>query len=226
MSTLTMSAPTIQNPAADRLRRTSTGIALVLAPLLLIAGNLLTTAGDSASPAWITKVATSAGGEQISIICFLLGFTAFIPAAFGLLGMVGRRGSLLGTLGAWLAAIGLMAFAGLETSGVANIGVARSLPTAQAVRVITAMENVGAAGVIFLLGLGLPVGLILVACAVRRARLVPLWMPIIAALGLLVVMFLESTIGGIVGDLLMLASFGYVGVRLLAGAGIRDAVAA
>jgi hypothetical protein len=215
VSTLTMLAPTIPNPADDRLRRTATGWALIGAPLLLLFGNVLSTPGDSESPARMVKLASAAGAEQVSIVLFLLGFTLFIPATFGLVAMIGRRGGTLATIGAWLAAIGLMAYAGLEATGVANIGLARSVPAPEAGHLVTAMSHVGDASVIFGLGLGLPVGLVLVMCAARRARLAPLWVPIVAALAFLVVMFAEGTLGGVVGDLLMLASLGYLGARLL-----------
>ena len=169
------------------------------------------------SAAFLAKVAASSGHEQASIVCFLLGFALLIPGAYGLLDTIRGRGETIATIGALLTTIGAAAFAGLECSGIANIGVARSVPAAQAARIVTEMGNVGAAGAVFLLGLALPVGMILVTIGIRRARRAPLWVPIVTALGFLIVMFVESTLGGVAGDVLMLAALGYLGVRRLDG---------
>ncbi|HEY1485261.1 MAG TPA: hypothetical protein VGF84_04090 [Micromonosporaceae bacterium] len=216
MSTLTASADV--DVTDDRRTRTAaTGLALILGPLLLIVGNLLSTPGDSSTASFMTRIAGSSGAEQISIILFIGGFTMFLPAAFGIVALLPRRGSVLGLIGAWLTAIGAMAYAGLETTGVANIGLARALPATQAAHLVDVMGNVGAAGVIFLLGLGLPIGMILVTCAARRGRLTPTWVPIVTALGFIAVIVVETTIGGIAGDVLMLAGLGYLGLGLLKG---------
>jgi hypothetical protein len=216
MSALTVPPATVTG-RVSRSRTTVTGLSLIAAPVLLIAGNLLSTSGDSNSPAFLAKVAASSGHEQASIVCFLLGFALLIPGAYGLLDTIRGRGETIATIGALLTTIGAAAFAGLECSGIANIGVARSVPAAQAARIVTEMGNVGAAGAVFLLGLALPVGMILVTIGIRRARRAPLWVPIVTALGFLIVMFVESTLGGVAGDVLMLAALGYLGVRRLDG---------
>ncbi len=208
-------ADTDQHPITIGLRTTGTGVALIGGPLLLVAGNLLGTPGDSDSAPYLTQLATSAGAEQVSVLCFLLGFTLFVPGVFGLLPFITRRGATLATIGAWLAAVGVMAYAGLTTTGIANIGLAQSLPVPQAAHVVDQLQSLTAAGVVFALGLGLPVGVVVMAIALRRAGRTPLWVPIVTAVGFLVVMAVESTLGGIVGDLLLLASLGYVGLRLL-----------
>ena len=198
-------------------RPTGTAVALVLAPSLLLAGNLLSSATDEGESAeGLARLAASSGAEQASIICFLLGFTLLLPGVFGLRGMINTRGRTLATVGGWLTAIGAMAFAGLVTSGVATIGMATSMPSDEALRVLTAIGEVPAATVVLLLSLGLPIGVILAAVASRRARLAPMWVPIVVAAGFVVVMVVENTVGGVAGDLLMLAGLGYLGAALLA----------
>jgi hypothetical protein len=218
MSTLTAQGPATRQLAVDRGQAVTTGAALISGPLLLIVGNLLSTPGDTASTKYLTALAGSSSREQLSIICFLLGFTMFIPAAFGLRAMLPGRGRVLGAVGAWLVAFGAMAYAGLVCSGIANIGLAQSLPADQAAHVVSQIESVGAAGVVFLLGLGLPIGAILSISALRRARMTALWVPIVVALGFIVVMLVESTAGGMAADALMLAGLGYIGTRLITGA--------
>jgi hypothetical protein len=213
VSTLTV-PDTRADAASARQRTTITRFSLIAAPILLIAGNLLTTPGDSDSPAFLARIAVSSGREQASIICFLFGFTLLVPAAYGLLPYTGKRGSTLASLGTLLTTVGAMAYAGLECSGIANIGVARSMPAVSAAHIVSNMESVGAAAVIFGLGLALPIGMILVATGLRRARLMPLWVPIATAVGFLIVMFVETTIGGLTGDIVLLAALGYVAVRL------------
>jgi hypothetical protein len=83
---------------------------------------------------------------------------------------------------------------------------------------VAGAESVGAARVVFLLGLGLQIGAILAISALRRARMTALWVPIVVTLGFIVVMLVESTAGGVAGDALMLAGLGYVGTRLITGA--------
>jgi len=216
MTQTTLPAPINRDTYTTRFRRTAAGLCLIIGPLLLAAANLLSTQSDTNPEADLTTLATNGGREQISIMLFLLGFTLIVPGAFGMLALIRDRGKLLGNVGITLAVPGLMAFAGLVTNGVANIGIARAVPPAQGLTIIKSMENTGAANVIVLLGLlALPLGIIMLTFGVWRARVAPIWAPLLVVAAFAAVVVGEGMIGGIVGDLLMFIGLGAVGLRMI-----------
>jgi hypothetical protein len=99
---------------------------------------------------------------------------------------------------------------------VANIGIARAVSPEQGLAIMSSIEDSGAAAVITALGLlALPLGLILLAFAVWRAGAVAIWVPLVVLAAFAVVTVAEGMLGGVVGDALMFAGLGSVGLRLL-----------
>ena len=180
------------------------GAALLAAQLLLVVGNLVGVDGDGAD--MMARLAADATGEQLSIVAFLAAFTLLIGGVVGLVGLVpAGRGRGLAVTGAGLFVAGAMGFAGLTTSGVFNIGLARSVPPDQAVAIADSAGSTGAGAVVVGLGLlALPLGLILTAFGVWRAGVTPLWAPIVVLVAFVVLTVAEGRIGGIAGDALLL----------------------
>ncbi len=200
-------------------RRTAAGLGLIVGPLLLVAANVASTQADSDTAAGLTTLAHHGGREQLSIVLFLLGFTLIIPGAFGMLSLIRNRGRIVGNIGICLAIPGLMAFAGLVSSGIANVGIARAVPPSQGLIIMKSVEAGGGAAALGVIGLlALPLGLILLSFGVWRARRVPIWSPLLVLVGFVAVTVGEGLIGGVVGDLLMLAGLGWAGLAILRSA--------
>jgi hypothetical protein len=206
----TMTAPTTRTT-----RHRLAAAALIAGPLLLVAGNVLSQDGDTEDPTYVARLAGHAGAEQGSILLFILGFALLLGGGVAMAHAVTGRGARLAGIGLPLALIGTIGFACLSSSGLFNITAAQSLPAAQASSIMDKVGNLPAAAVLVAVGLlALPIGFILLTLSQWRAGLAPVWVPIAVFLGFAVVTVLEGQLGGITGDLFMLAGFGYAGLRL------------
>lgn len=185
--------------------------ALVGGPLALVAGNLLATGGGGDDARSVAILVHHGAREQASILAFLLGFTLLAAGTAGMVGAVRSRGAGLALAGGALALPGLTAIIALVAGGLYDIGAARTVPAADVVRITTAAGSTGGASVLFVLSaLALPIGMTLVAAALWRAGIVRPWVPAVVFAAFAVLTLVESTVGGIAGDLLLLVGLGWI----------------
>jgi hypothetical protein len=183
-------------------RRVALAATMIVSPLLIIMGHLLTVPGDEATDAYVADI-TAAGGRYVpSTVMIAFGVLLLPLACIGLMRFAPRRGGTLVTIGTVLttiAAVGLGA-------GNAMFGmVLGSLLPAHpdlAKSVIDAAGNAPAANWGWQLAPLLPAGLVLIAIGLILARELPLWMPIVLGIGAL--LFFVSGAGGLFTFLLLL----------------------
>jgi hypothetical protein len=203
---------------ASNFRRTAAGLSLTLGPLLIALGQLLQPGQDVDGAPYLDAVARDAEAMQLSIILSYLGF---VLLAFGIIGavhVIRGRGVVLAHLAGGLAVVGLISITALIWTGLYDISIAENAPRPIGLRVYEAPEDYFAAIVLLALALlGTAIGLILVAVALWRGGLAPIWVwpVVIVAFLFIFIEPLGSKASSLIGDLLLLAAFGFVGLKLL-----------
>jgi hypothetical protein len=208
----------------ERFRQRVAGVCLVLAPLAFAAAELLApeVTGSSASATYDAFAADRTGSVWATMFG-LLSTILFLPALFGLLTPVVRRGSRWGHAALAATIYGLvMAHAALGGVNLAfwamsDPSLDRSAMLAL-LRVIMGSPAVGAPLLIghYIFGLGI----VALGVAVIRSRLFPRWTGYAVIASLLVDMVLGTLpvpgeIADVLSDGLLIAGMGAIGLRML-----------
>lgn len=97
---------------ATRFRRTTAGLCLMLAPLFLLASDLLQTRDPSKSiEELLDAVAANQLSKDIAFAFAIYGFALMVPAVIGMIHLLRDRSVALGHIGGTFAIIGLISFA-------------------------------------------------------------------------------------------------------------------
>jgi hypothetical protein len=168
---------------ATELRRAGAAACLLAAPLLMLAGDVLRVAGG-AHLAWL--------------VMFKLAFALFVGAALAVAHLTSERADRTGLVGAALAVVGCLAGSGIVTANAVLAPIETAGLDAAATQAIEAAFKASSAGGYVVLyplpGLAFPVGFLVLACALLRARVVS---PVAAAaLALGALLFPVGRIGG------------------------------
>ena len=175
-----MTSPsTSATTSTDRARTWLLAGAMVVAPVLLLAGSLLEVdTGDTSGTAEIAAVAADRDQFFVSGLLLALGLAALSACAIGLMRLTRDRGGVLGTVGGCLLFVGGAAAGGaiFMYSGVMWTAADPDLDrTAMGAFAETAGEGVQL-GLPFMVGfLGIALGMALLGIALWRARTVPRW---------------------------------------------------
>lgn len=209
--------PKLSDPS--NFRRTVAGLCLVLGPVLLLVNSFITTLGGDDTAEYLAEVATRRGAEEVSAVLGILGFALLIPGVIGALHLLRRRGVVLGHVGGALTVVGLASFCALISSSFYDVAAtAPGVDTQAFVQISEELEDRAGAIVIVAFALiGTLVGFILLGIAFLRARTVPVWVGPLLILGVIVVGPLsgDSRAVSIIGNALLLAAWGTVGLKLL-----------
>lgn len=200
----------------DTFRRRVTGLCLIGFPITHVATNLVlatsTTSADD--PASILAEAESSAGALLAAKLLLLLSTAlFLPASFGLLHVLRRRGAALGHVGVAFGVLGALGHAML----VLHTLVVRSMPGGDSAEMRALLERINEGAtfkVAFPLLISFGLAILLLGIALRRAGVLPWW-----GLAAVVTAFLLISVPHLwveaAQNTLVTIAFGYVGLRLL-----------
>jgi hypothetical protein len=112
-----------------------------------------------------------------------VGYMALVPAFFGVYWLCREHGGKLRAVGGVLAVFGAIGLPGLLAVDFYGIALYENLSIAQAVKVEEAVADMPASGILAMSAvLPMMVGGVLLFVAAYRARVLPLWMPIVLAL--------------------------------------------
>ena len=146
---------------AIELRRAGAAACLLGAPLLMLAGDALRV--------W-------AGAQHAWLVMFKLSFPLFVGAALAVVRLTSERADRAGLVGAALAVVGCLAGSGIVTANAVLAPVETAGLDATATQAIeAAMRASGVGGYVLLYplpGLAFPVGFLVLAYALMRARVV------------------------------------------------------
>ena len=190
---------------AGRILTRAAGFCSVLAPLPLLAGDIMLITGGLGF-GWT--------------IALWVSFVLFVPAIFGTTYLAVSRGSRLALVGGASAYFGAMAGASMQVlfrvwAVLTEAGSPQAVETLRGSMKLVATTQ--------MIGLFFPTGLIILAISLYRARVLGGAVAIALAAG--AVLFPLGRVAGLLvgfigGDLLLITAFGVIGLRLLAeGAG-------
>jgi hypothetical protein len=193
-------------------RRPLTAAALLCGSLLLVTSAALARPSGAQDAASVLDAARDQGGTFLAqALLEAGGFLLLFAGAVGATHVLRRRGVVLGNLACVLCFAGLAGFLLVGAMSLTVYALAAGDDQAAMVSAADVVHASPAAILAFpLMLLGL-VGLILLALGLRRARLVPVWVPVVAIAGVVL-----DFVGGashaalLASDALGLVSFGWI----------------
>jgi hypothetical protein len=208
------------------LRRNVAGFALAAAALFKLASVLLWPRQGSTTVELHSAAAHPAAWTAASFLW--LAFVACMGAGtLGMAAMVPRgRGAALVQGGAAVVLLSMLAWGAMGVLAVQEVVLAQRPDRAATIALVTDMKHSGAMFAYVLLVMLGQLSLVAVFAGLRRARQVPVWVPL-AMVGAIVLDFAgDTTILGVLESALLFAAFGTVGLRVLGGRATTGAPAA
>jgi hypothetical protein len=196
------------------LRRTS----LVLAPLLHLSAGLAAASLATGATAEVATIGRAPGRFYLFTLLLLLGTALFVPAVIELMHRCRDRAPFPATVGAGLMQIGVIA--GIADAGTGLVYWQLASHDANAAQVagqLHRFENAPGATVIFMIGgLSLMAGSILLAVALTRAHVVPIWAAACLPVGLIASVVANASGSRpmlVAASLILLAGLGRIAAR-------------
>lgn len=202
---------------ANNFRRTAAGLCLIAGPLVAWIGGLVPQWEESeTTAAYLQTLAESPGRAQVSAILLYFGFLLTAVGIFGMIHLLRRRALVLGHVGAILAVWGWVTLPGLLVTDFYDMSLAEYGNRQDAIAISErAGSYVGGAilGIPVLLGM---VGLMLLGVALWRAKLVPVWVPVLL-LANVVQNFVAppGTVSWAISIAPFVVALGYIGLKIL-----------
>jgi uncharacterized protein DUF4386 len=211
---------TLSDPA--RFNRTVLGGSMIGAALTMLGASLFWPAIKSDESAQIAAIAQHPARYYLCTILILASSMLLVPAIIGLMRLSAERSPRLTNIGGTLAVLGSLIAVGDSTSQLVIWQMAaRGADRAQMAALLHRFDNVAGAALVFTVGgLSVMIGMVLLSIALYRSRTVPAWaaagLPVGTVLN--VVGFTSGSVGIlIVSSVVLLASLGWIGLRVLRG---------
>lgn len=202
---------------ANDFRRTGAGLCLIVGPLLMIVGGLVASWENSeTTAAWFEALAAAPGRAQLGTILLYFAFLLVAVGVFGMVHLLRRRSVVLGHVGGLLAGWGWITVTGLLVVDFYDLALAQAPDRREAIATAERAEGYAGAAVIGIPGLLAIIGIVLLAVALWRAQVVPVWVPVLV-LASIVASFI-APIGVVAWALTnapLAAALGYVGLKIL-----------
>lgn len=164
---------------ASHFRRLVAGSCLIIAPVVLLVGALIHPQGKEAAAAHLVVVAENPDRYSLAHALLLLGLALFLPVVLALMHLLRERGTTFGHLGAGLAMLGLFgatAVVAVDGVAVSQMGQPGGNIQEMAALLDRIKESPGLRGVAIVAGVGLMLGMVLLAYGLLRTRAVQPWM--------------------------------------------------
>jgi hypothetical protein len=198
--------------------RTLAAISLFVTPILLLLGTLVSpdTSDDAAKA--LADIADHKAGYVIGGILFLIAPLVFIPGMLGTMRLMRRRRVTMGQVGAALILLGALitvsfyGFGAMEYVAATDSGLDR----AQMANLVDSAED-SALNIPIFIGftLGLILGSILLAIALWRSRVVPVWAAAALVISTVLGFFAESLVLGVLSFVFLFAALAPIGRKIL-----------
>ena len=164
---------------ASRFRRVVAGSCLIIAPVVLLVGALVHPQGKEAAAAHLAVVAENPGRYYWAHAILLAGLALFLPVVLGLMHLLRNRGTTFGHVGGGMAMIGLFgatAVVAVDGIAVSQMGQPQASIEEMAALLDRIKESPGSRGIAVVAGVGLMLGIVLLAYGLWRTRAVQPWM--------------------------------------------------
>jgi hypothetical protein len=163
-----------------------TAISWLVAGVITLAGMLVTPWESSTETAdYLTTIGSNATQGQVAAVLLHFGYMALVPAFFGVYWLCREHGGKLRAVGGALAVFGAIGLPGLLSVDFYGIALYDTLSLKDAVKVEEAVGELPGSAILAMSAvLPMMVGGVLLFVAAYRARVLPLWMPIVLALSM------------------------------------------
>lgn len=199
------------------------GLCLLIGPALILAATITDpSAGEGGEKrAYLAALADDPDKAQLSTALWIYGFALTAIGVIGVVHVIRGRGVTLANIGGAFALFGMIMFVALVTLTIAEINQAEHLGVETAERLGNDFEDYWATYVVLVPALlGTLIGFILLAAAIIRSGIAHVAAAVLIIVGILMVPASEESQAlGILANLLLLAGWGLVGLRLL---GMKD----
>ena len=192
-----------------RLSRTLAAVGLIAGPVLLLLSTLADPAWSDDSAEYLAEVADDKGLYILAGVLGSLGSLVLIPGMLGVARLFRERRVTLGQIGATLVTIGLIGLTAILAFNGFDIALADLDDRAAAVAVYDDIDENAAVVVYFvtIFFIGLILGSILLAIALFRRRIVPIWSPILLIVSALIGFIgPEEQVGSILSSVVLVAA--------------------
>jgi hypothetical protein len=205
---------------AHHFRKMVAGICMVLAPLVLLVGEIVHPEADTDEAAQLAIVADNLDQWYLAHLLMLVAIALAVPAILGLMHMLREREVAWGHMGGGLAILGLLAFTGIVMAdGFVQWQAAAEGDQAQMAALFDRLnETAGVVIPFVVVAFGFMLGLACLAVGLYRARAVQSWMSaflVIAAVLFTIAFVAASTFLGIIGAAFFFVGLGSIGRMVL-----------
>jgi hypothetical protein len=202
---------------ANNFRRTAVGLCLIAGPLLTLINGLVDPYGEKPTTAAnLQAYAENPTRAQISALLLYFGYLLIAVGVFGIIHLLRHRAVVFGHVAGVLAVWGWLTFPGLLISVYYDLSLAQWRNRQAAITIFDRADGyIGSAimGIPVLLGV---LGVVLLGVALWRARVAPLWVPVVLLLGLAILLFGPyGLVGWTIGNALWLVALGFLGLKIL-----------
>ncbi|MEX0791009.1 MAG: DUF4386 family protein [Actinomycetota bacterium] len=199
-----------------RFSRNLAATGLFLGPLLFFLSSLVDPAWADDPAAYFDAVAASSGRYLLAGLMWTVGSLVFIPGVLGLIKLMRGRGITVGQVGAGLIAIGLILLSSSFAFYALDVTMARSADRPAAVAIYEAGQESSLAGVFYMVTFlgGIVLGSLLLAVALFKRRIVPVWSPVLVVASTVVGFFAETQMLNALSLLLLVAGLAPLAQRI------------
>jgi hypothetical protein len=214
--------------ARARLKDRIAGAALVTSAVSLLAADVISPVMSSSDARQLEIVSAHGPRQYVSAVLALIALAALVPAGLGLAGKLRGRWGSHGVLGAGLLVTGVVATATATALALVEWRASRpGLDRTQMTRLLHELDTNTGVAVVFLAGIGVPLGLGIIALGLARDRVLPAWLAALLVAGPLLVdvgFTINDLPTAIAGSAVMVVGFSLVARALFLGRGALGAV--
>jgi hypothetical protein len=209
---------------AANFRRSVAGLSLLLAPTLFAAAELASSDSSGDAAAQLAEFTAHRGTLLAAVLCGIGASMFFLPALFGLLQQVRRRGVVYSHIAAVLMVYGLVTQAALWGVNLMFWEMAKpGMNPAAMAALLDGLQHEPVGAVLLLGHFTFAIGMILLGIGLWRAHVAPRWGALLVILFPVVDILVSYTpLDGVAGDIASSAcgvvGFAALGFRLLASA--------
>ncbi len=199
-----------------RFSRSLAAVGLFLGPLLFFLGTLVDPAWGDDEAAYLDAVAGAPGRYLLAGALWTIGSLLFIPGVLGVMKLMRGKGITLGQVGAGLMAMGLILFSSNLAFYSADVVLAQfaDRPAAAALSEAIEADAVGSGFFMVTFLGGIVLGSILLAVALFRRRIVPVWSPALLVASTVLGFFGETQMLSALSLLILVAGFAPLGQKI------------
>ncbi len=201
---------------ANNFRRSVAGLSLIAAPLIGLVGALLTPQNSGGLGDELAIISEQTGRWLVGNFLVLISFLLLVPAVFGLLHLLRHRSVALGHIGTTLVLLGLFFHGTIMGFALVEVPLVESgLERAQMIAFAERMYEGPAFLMILIPFIGFYLGMLILAVALWRAKVAPIWVSALIVAGLLSEFVGTDVVSPELMYVLLLVSLGWIGLKVL-----------